>query len=91
MIKILVKQTFQDFDIWLARFKQNAPIRRSYGSQSAVVFRNPGDAREALVYFTWDSMDNAIKFTQDPVFLDTAEEIGSGIPLIITDAIEVDG
>ena len=91
MQHFLVKQVFQDFDIWFDRFKRNAPVRREYGSQSATVFRNPGDPHEVIIYFTCDSIETAMRFASDPRFMDTAEEIGSGIPLIITESFEVDG
>lgn len=90
MAHLLVKQIFQDFDTWMEQFKKNAEMRRSYGSQGATVFRNPGDPHEVIIFFTWDSLENVTKFAKSKELLDILEKAGSGIPLILDESYDVE-
>lgn len=91
MYHVLVKQIIPEFDDWLAAFERGVPMRREAGSTSAVVFRNPGDRHEVLIYFTWDSEENALQFAKSPQAVDFQENIGSGIPLFLTDSTVFEG
>ena len=91
MAHLLVKQVVKDFDAWLDQFKKNVPMRQSWGSQAATVFRNPGDPHEVIIYFTWDSLENMTRFAKSQELLDVLEEANSGIPLILDEAYDTEG
>ncbi len=91
MYHVLIKQVVQDFDEWLTAFEGGVPMRRQAGATGAVVFRNPGDPHEVLIYTTWDSEENAVKFAKTPQVIDFQEKIGSGIPLFLTESYAFDG
>jgi quinol monooxygenase YgiN len=91
MYHVLIKQVIPDFDDWLAAFERGVPMRREAGAMSAVVFRNPGDPHEVLIYTTWDSEENAIRFAKTPQVTDFQEAIGSGIPLMLTESYVFEG
>lgn len=90
MVHILAKQVFRDFDEWLRGFTENAPLRREYGSEGAVVFRDPGNDREVMIYFKWDSVENFKKFLRDPRLDEKIESVEAGVPLLITESYEVE-
>ena len=91
MAHLLVKQVVKDFDAWLDQFKKNVPMRQSWGSQGATVFRNPGDPHEVLIFFTWDSMENVTRFAKSNELLEILEEANSGIPLILEESDTTNG
>ena len=90
MAHILAKQIFRDFDEWLAAFEGNASMRRENGSKGAVVWRDPGRPNEVLIYFKWDSLENANKYFSAPKLTDLLDKVAAGVPLIITESYEVD-
>jgi len=91
MFHALVKQVVPEFDKWLVDFESGVAMRRAAGAMSAVVFRNPGDPHEVLIYTTWDSEENAVNFAKSPQATDFSEAIGSGIPLFLTESYVFDG
>ena len=91
MYHFLIKQVVQDFDQWLAAFEGAVPMRRQAGAKGAVVFRNPGDPHEVLIYTTWDTEEDALKFAKTPQVIDFQESVGSGIPLMLTESYVFDG
>ncbi len=91
MVHVLIKQVVQDFDEWLKAFEGAVPMRRQAGATSAVVFRNPGDPHEVLIYATWDTEENAREFARSPQVTDFQERVGSGIPLFLTESYKFDG
>ncbi len=90
MAHLLVRQVFPDFDQWFVAFKANAPMRRDYGSTGALVFRNPGNPNEALIYFTWDSVENLNRYLADPRLIELLDSVDAGVPLVLNEPYEVE-
>jgi hypothetical protein len=73
---MLATTTVADFDQWMKIFSTTSLAkRRAYGSNGAVVFRDPNQADRVWVIFDWDEA-GFMRFASDPEVPPILKEAG---------------
>jgi heme-degrading monooxygenase HmoA len=76
MVQFLVHNKVEDYKNWKPFFDEHASFRAKHGSKSAKVFRCKEDANDVLIFFEWDSLENAQKFMESDELKKTMKEAG---------------
>lgn len=63
---LLIRHQVADYDTWKPLFDAHAANRKSHGSNGGLLFRNADNENELIGIFSFDSVDDAREFTQDP-------------------------
>lgn len=76
MTRMLVQQKVKDYDEWRRVYDSAAEMRSSNGEISDQIFRDASDPNMVTVFFKWDSLDNARRYTQSPELKEAMEKAG---------------
>jgi heme-degrading monooxygenase HmoA len=76
MIYLLIQHQVKDYSKWKPLFDQNAPFRKTSGSQGGRVFRSTDDPNKITALFTWDNLENARKFSESDNLHKVMEQAG---------------
>lgn len=76
MARMLIQQTVKDFDEWKRVFDSASDLRSSNGEISDQIFRDVNDPNKVTVFFKWDSLENAQRYTQSPELKAAMEKAG---------------
>ncbi|MEE9248288.1 MAG: antibiotic biosynthesis monooxygenase [Dehalococcoidia bacterium] len=57
-----IRHRVQDYDAWKSVFDEFAPQRRARGEISYQIYHVDGDRNHIVLFFEWDSIDNAKAF-----------------------------
>jgi hypothetical protein len=63
---LLIRHQVADYNRWKPLFDEHAENRKSHGSNGGILFRNADNENELIAIWTFDSVDHARAFTQDP-------------------------
>jgi heme-degrading monooxygenase HmoA len=73
---MLVQQRVKNYDEWKRVYDSAAELRSSNGEISDQIFRDATDPNMVTVFFKWDSLDNARRYTQSPELKEAMEKAG---------------
>lgn len=64
MANILVHYKVEDYNKWKPIYDGNASFRSQMGAKSGKVFHSVDNPNEIFIFFEWDNIENAKKFSQ---------------------------
>jgi hypothetical protein len=73
---LLIRHQVADYNVWKPLFDAHADNRKSHGCNGGLLFRNADNANEILAIWTFDSVDHAREFTQDPSLREAMSNAG---------------
>ena len=76
MARMLVQQKVKDYDEWKRVYDSAADLRTTNGELSDQIFRDVSDPNMVTVFFKWDSLENAQRYTQSPELKAAMENAG---------------
>ena len=62
MIYVLVRHKVKDYEKWKPVFDAQNAARKSTGEKGGKLLHNIDDHNEMIIYFKWDTVENARKF-----------------------------
>ena len=78
-----VRHQVQDYNAWKVMFDEFAPQRRAAGEISYQIYHIDGDRNHLVLFFEWDSIDNAKAFAGSDMLKETMGKAGvQGEPAI---------
>jgi heme-degrading monooxygenase HmoA len=77
MAKMILIQKVTDYNHWKSVFDSMKPVRNSYGSTGAKVFRADNEPNEIIVVSDWRSIDQAKKYSQSQELKDALKKGGA--------------
>lgn len=73
---ITIRHKVKDYDAWKLLFDAHGPTRAAAGCQGGHLLRSTDDPNEVVIFFDWDTMENARKFANSPDLKDAMEKAG---------------
>ena len=73
---ITIRHKVKDYDTWKPEFDAHGPIRSAAGCKGGHLLRGIDDRNEVVIFFEWDTLENARKFAASPDLKATMEEAG---------------
>jgi len=76
MATMLIHLQVKDYAAWKVVFDSGSDLRKSNGEISHQIFRDEKDANRLTTLYTWDTFENARKFTESPELKAAMERAG---------------
>lgn len=76
MAFVIARQKVKDYQKWKRVFDSTLVLRKTSGEKSCRVFRSSDDLNEVIVLSEWDDLRNAVKYSQNKLFKEAAQEAG---------------
>ena len=76
MASMLVHHQVKDYSEWKKVYDSVADLRASNGELTDKIYRDAEDPNKLTVIFTWDSLENAKKYSQSPELKAAMEKAG---------------
>lgn len=76
MAHLFIRHKVKDYSAWKSAFDGFIETRRAGGEKSYRIFHPDDDPNNLLVFFEWDSLDNARAFMANPDLKETMGNAG---------------
>lgn len=76
MAFLIIRQKVKDYQQWKRAFSSAAALRKASGEKGCHIFRSPEDVNEVAILMEWDDIRNAVKYSQNKLFKETAQTAG---------------
>jgi len=73
---ITIRHKIKDYDAWKPKFDAHGPTRAAAGCKGGHLLRGIDDPNEVVIFFEWDTLENARKFTASPELKAAMKEAG---------------
>ena len=84
MQKLMVIYRVEDYDRWWRFYKDDTANRKTHGSRESFINRNKEYANEIILFYQWDTMDNAKKFFESEDVKNKMKDAGViGEPIVV--------
>lgn len=80
MAYVIARLRIKDYEEWRPHFDELSELRKANGRISERVLRNKDNPNEIVLFFEWDDVEKARKYTQSPELRKKIEE--SGVEMI---------
>jgi quinol monooxygenase YgiN len=80
MTYVLVRVTFEEFEIWKAGFTAASSLRQEYGSQGVTAFRSPDKPNQVTILGAYEDLARAQQLFQSQEFRDATKRAGVTSP-----------
>lgn len=76
MKKVIVIFKVEDYDKWKRFFDNNTAFRKTHGSRECCIHRSIDNPNKIVLFYKWDSIDNAKKFFKSSEVKNKMKEAG---------------
>ena len=73
---ITIRLKVKDYDAWKPEFDAQGPTRAAAGCKGGHLLRGIDDLNEVVIFFEWDTLENARQFISAPGMKQAMEEAG---------------
>ncbi len=76
MAQLIIRHKVKDYGKWKPLFDEHGAKRKAAGSRGGRLFRSEKDANEVVIFFEWEDLGKAHKFTESEDLRQTMEHAG---------------
>ena len=73
---ITIRHKVKDYDAWKPEFDAHGATRAAAGCKGGHLLRSADDPNEVVIFFEWDTMENARQFLGSPELREVMERAG---------------
>ena len=73
---ITIRHKVKDYDAWKPLFDAHGATRAAAGCKGGHLLRSVDDPNEVVIFFEWDTMENARRFASSPDLKEAMEQAG---------------
>ena len=73
---ITIRHKVRDYDAWKPLFDAHGATRAAGGCKGGHLLRSTDDPNEVVIFFEWDTMENARRFANSPDLKEVMERAG---------------